>query len=100
LKLMADYTAFPLWSLGSGVLGQRMVEPSSLPISAPIRERLLSWAAVYDNQDPFSEDWVGPPSEDAWIEQGRLLARDLQNDLGDNFEVVYFNNRSGALEPM
>jgi hypothetical protein len=104
LKVMADYTAFPVWDCGEPWnelgLGQAMIEPEDLRISASLRERLLAWAAVYDRQDAFADVWNGPPSESDWVDEGRALARQLQHELGSAFEVVYFNEFTADEEPV
>ena len=89
LRLMAEYSAWPLWRDGGDV------DPATLPISSDLRDRLRGWSQRYDailnRHDPASSGFPSPEAELAWEEQGRRLWRDLQDELGAEYVVSYFS---------
>lgn len=89
LKLMADYSAWPLWLSGENV------DPAKFPISPELQERLKRWSQSYDailnRDDPASSGFPSPEAELAWEEQGRGLWHDLQHELGSEYIVSYFS---------
>lgn len=89
LKLMADYSAWPLWLSGVNV------DPAGFPISPELQERLEGWSQTYDailnRDDPASSGFPSPEAELAWEEQGRGLWLDLQDELGAEYIVSYFS---------
>jgi hypothetical protein len=88
LKVMADYSAFPVWDIsGTGPFGwQFMVNPETLPISSRLRADLWAWAAVYENPSRRQ-------SLKEWYAQGRRIARDLEAELGPDCEVVFSDEK-------
>ena len=93
IRLMADYECWPLREPGGDPYP---VEPESLPISALLREQLWSWAAVYDatlnRADPASSGFSSEVERQKFIRDGSALRRQLQDALGDDFEVRYFDS--------
>ena len=89
LKLMADYSAWPLWLSGENV------DPARFPISPELLDRLKGWSQSYDailnRDDPASSGFSSPEAELAWEEQGRRLWHDLQDELGTEYIVTYFS---------
>ncbi|EPN18609.1 hypothetical protein A247_13364 [Pseudomonas syringae pv. actinidiae ICMP 19099] len=86
---MADYQCYPIWNMSSGEYGD--MAPCELPISKDLQERLLKWAAVYDetlNVDypPNSRFKSGKLERDFKLE-GERLFMDLRSELGPEFSV-------------
>lgn len=90
LKLMADYSAWPLWRADGDV------DPATLPISSDLRDRLSAWAAEYDailNRDnPRDSGFPSAEAQVAWEQRGLVLWRDLQRELGSDYAVSYFSH--------
>lgn len=91
LKLMADYSAWPLWGRSGGD-----VDPATLPLSVDLRERLNEWAAAYDailnRDDPRNSGFPSPEVQAAWEQEGLHLWRDLQRELGSDYAISYFSH--------
>ena len=89
---MADYECWPLWEPGADLYA---LEPTSLPISAHLQERLWRWAEVYDatlnREDPASSGFSSEAERQEFIRDGLTLHQRLQNELGDDFKVAYFD---------
>jgi len=90
IKLMADYECYPLWNLAPGEYGD--IDPSELPISKELQERLLNWAKTYDailnRDDPASSAFPTAAAEEEFKNEGNRIAEALQNQLGSAYEVV------------
>lgn len=100
LKLMCDYDCWPLWRPGG-----ENVDPSDLPVSDSLRERLVAWSDTYDailNRDsPADSAFPSPSAEAAWEAEGRELWAALQAELGDGYAVSYYSRRDRrVLEPL
>ena len=101
VKMMWDYTAFPLWR----VRGDDGPWHDELPISDDLRSELQAWSddwtdAMWGDHGPGQPGWK-PPSEErfsAWDQWGRDLLRRVRNDLGSQFEVGYRSERSREVE--
>lgn len=89
---MADYECAPLWESGADAYN---VGPESLPISEGLQARLWRWADAYDatlnRDDPASSGFPTEAEGQRFIQHGRTLQRQLQAELGDGFEVTYFD---------
>jgi hypothetical protein len=89
VKLMADYNCFPLWEASAGVVGN--IDPSSLPISQELINKLTFWAELYDAtlnlNDPLKSGFDNAHEEYAFIQLGRKLREQLKIELGLNFSV-------------
>lgn len=94
LRVGADYGAFPVWDLDVG----GMVDASDLPIDAAMAARLQSWAdrydATLDMDDPVSSGFSSAEDEAAFDRAGEQLARELQRQLGPDFEVWFGDVRA------
>lgn len=97
LKLMADYSAFPLWWLNRHG-GGPMVDPDALPLSPESKQRLRAWAAVYDQLAQTGYAWPSSNAQAAFVRQGRALLAELREELGSGYELWYFNASTGQLE--
>ncbi|MEB3233294.1 MAG: hypothetical protein VKJ64_19965 [Leptolyngbyaceae bacterium] len=93
---MVDYKCSPLWWNEKDKVGN--IAPEDLPLQADTIERLHKWSKSYDAtlnwDDPasssgFSTDEAG----EAFEQEGILLWKQLQEELGTKYEVVYFSDR-------
>lgn len=90
IKLMADYECWPLWEASPGKVGD--INPASLPISDSLRDELRKWKQSYDSilnrSDPASSAFPNEAAEQEFKKTGFKLAKRLQQELGDGFEVI------------
>ncbi|MGC6389988.1 hypothetical protein ACMV8I_20395 [Ewingella sp. S1.OA.A_B6] len=91
IKLMADYYSFPLWNNSPGEVGN--IDPETLPLSDKLKERLDNWSEIYDSilneEDPASSDFLTKEDECMFIQEGTELAKCLQIELGDTYQINY-----------
>lgn len=89
LKLMPDYQCFPIWKNDAGQVGN--VDPEALPISKELREKILTWAKVFDStlneDDPINSGFQSEQAELEFKELGRTLGALLQLELGPAYLV-------------
>ena len=93
VKVMWDYDAFPLWEASV----ENLISPS-------LRSELQGWSDEWTDVMTGSDqkDWTPPGREqfETWDHRGRLLARRLQEELGAEYAVVYFNETTETPEPL
>lgn len=91
IKLMTDYNYYPLWDMDD--VGD--IDPTELPLSEATIERLLNWQKIYDGiidwDDPASAGFASSQEEIAFEREGISLWKQLQKELGDEYEIVYFS---------
>jgi hypothetical protein len=91
IKLMPDYSCYPLWDRDDG--GD--IEPWELPLSEAIIKRLLNWQDIYDGtidwDDPASAGFASEKEKMVFEREGVSLWKQLQKELGDEYEIVYFS---------
>lgn len=89
IKLMPDYSSFPLWDMDEIY----NIDPRELPISQSLQDHLLLWANKYDDildmDDPSSSKFKTPEDEKKFLVEGLLLAQRLKQELGDNCKIEY-----------
>jgi len=94
IKLMADYYSFPLWENSPGEFGN--VDPENLPLSEELKERLDRWSEKYDSilndEDPASSSFETKEDELNFIREGCELAKSLQIELGDTYQITYYSD--------
>jgi hypothetical protein len=96
---MTDYTAFPLWGIpDEGRRGGGMLSPGSLPISQSLEEQLESWAATYDRLLETEFEWPSEAALTEFVGEGRRLWSLLQQELGPDYTIVYFNEATQQTE--
>jgi hypothetical protein len=84
LRLAADYGASPLWTLDGNI------PIEDLPLSPRLNAELHRWAKEFDATTPKGTRMKrGGYVPTDWTERGQRLARDLQAEVVDTFEVVY-----------
>jgi hypothetical protein len=97
IKVMPDYECDPLWVEGVGNM-----PPSSFPISDELATLLWDWSSEYDqtlNQEyPPESGFKTKEIEQAFVEKGKELALKLKAQLGNEYNVVYFNVSSSNIE--
>lgn len=95
LKLMADYSAYPIWldEEGAGY----SIDPATLPISSELANRLLAWADIYhatlNLENPATSGFTSSQEEDEFEKEGVQLWLQLKRELGSDYEVSYFSER-------
>jgi hypothetical protein len=91
IKLMPEYNCYPLWDRDDG--GD--IEPWELPLSEATIERLLNWQKIYDGiidwDDPASAGFASEQEKIAFEIEGISLWKQLQKELGDEYEIAYFS---------
>ena len=99
IKLMAEYSSPPLWWDEPEHVGP--IDPTKLPISADLLERLMKWAELYDRQlniaDPKSSHFLRGEDLDDFERVGREIWKRLREELAPHYEVVYFSEREGKI---
>jgi hypothetical protein len=99
IKLMADYQSYPLWWVAGDDTGN--IDPSKLPISPRILERLDEWARLYDetlnSSDPLSSGFINNQDEMAFEQEGIDLWRHIQAELSPEYEVFFYSRRRRKL---
>jgi hypothetical protein len=79
LEFWPDYDGGPLWD-AAGVT----VDVSSLVLPAELEQELGHWNALYDD----SKLPIGENKDEAWLEQGRVLLRQLRESLSGRYRVL------------
>jgi hypothetical protein len=94
IELLADYGCSPLWEYEDNDLVDN-APPSEYPLSEKTIERLLNWQKIYDGiidwDDPASAGFASEQEEIAFEREGISLWQQLQKELGDDYEIVYFS---------
>jgi hypothetical protein len=89
IKLMADYQCYPIWNMSPGEYGD--MAPCELPISKELQERLLKWAAIYDEtldvDYPPNSGFKSEELEREFKSEGERLVISLRGELGPEFSV-------------
>ena len=90
LKLMPDYGCYPLWNDDRPV-GD--IDPESLGLTPGLVADLLERSDFFDSKlvwdDPASTHWSVEEAE-TFNREGRRLTERLADELGDGYEVRYF----------
>lgn len=81
---------YPLWDRSPGGLG--LVDPEALGVSPSLAQRLRAWNDEHNDapHGPESFTWPSPQAGVDWQRRGLNLACALQNELGPDVEVLYF----------
>ena len=104
VKVMWDWGAFPVWTVGGGHHGFGV--DGGLPLSADLRTELRAWAEDWEAvvmqhqaEGPRGPDRPIPPDVVAEADdRGRLLAQRVQDELGDGFVVGYYSETTHEVE--
>jgi hypothetical protein len=91
IKLMADYQCYPIWNMSPGEYGD--MAPCELPISKELQERLLKWAAIYDEtldvDYPPNSGFESEELESKFKLEGQRIVISLRDELGPEFLVSF-----------
>lgn len=96
IKLMADYECYPLWEASPGNIGN--IDPTSLPISELLANKLMNWAGVYDKtlnyEDPINSGFLNTNELLDFELNGLKLAEKMLEELGPEFSIICLINSS------
>ncbi len=120
---MADYGAFPLWAVPgeelpsqagdyfwtaerpSDALSSATVDvwagglaPDHLPLSASLIAALQGWVDEHDRLLGPTFEWPSEEAKAAFVADGRRLLARVREELGSDYEVVYFDEVTGRVE--
>lgn len=59
------------------------IDPADFSISETLLERINRWDAIFQSEENDAD----------FVKAGRLLARDLQRELGEGWKVIYRDNK-------
>lgn len=89
VKVMADYCAGPIWTKEGWI-----AVLDELPVNSALQYQLLTWARFYDD---FCQDYLPPEEQSlppfpvkAFSEIGAFLAKQVKQQLGDDWTVEYY----------
>jgi hypothetical protein len=100
---MADYSAFPLWAVAeegssrSDPMWAGGLSPDHLPLSAPLVADLHEWAETHDRLLGPTFEWPSERAKVAFVAEGRRLLVRVREELGSNYDVVYFDEITGRV---
>ena len=83
LRVMADYSADPIWTAAGEV------DLDTLPISDRLRRDLRTWADIFDTLPATKFRFQAPGGRSGFNQTGRQLARRLEQELGHAYTVEY-----------
>jgi hypothetical protein len=96
IKVMADYSTYPLWAMDEGLMGD--FAPQELGVSDELSADLWTWANDFDASlnpdDPANSRWSDERHMEH-IERGIALARRIKYELPDR--EVFVHNTTGDL---
>jgi hypothetical protein len=84
--LMCDYFAGPIWWTRS-----RAGRLDEIPVSAGTRDALRQWSEAYDELANTDFEWPDEHAKAAFCERGRALWMTVREELGDDWEVGYWD---------
>ena len=83
LRVMAEYSADPVWSDEGGE------DLDDLPISLKLRRDLRAWAALYDTLPGTKFRFQTRGGTRGFNDTGKRLAKQLASELGPDWVVTY-----------
>lgn len=96
---MPDYQSYPLWWSGGSEVGN--IDPVSLALGSETLYRLESWSEIYDAtlnlDDPSVSGFPDEEKEKTFEIEGINLWKQIQKELGEEFEVSYYSYRMQKL---
>jgi len=100
---MADYGAFPLWAVPdegrspADHFWAGGLSPGDLPLSASLIAELQGWAEMHDRLLGPTFEWPSEQARVAFVAEGRRLLVRVREELGSDYEVVYFDETTGLV---
>lgn len=96
IKVMADYSTYPLWAMDDGLIGD--FAPQDLGVSDELSADLWTWANDFDSSlnhdDPANSRWSDERHRQH-VETGVALARRIKRELPDR--EVFVRDTNGDL---
>ena len=96
IKVMADYSTYPLWAMDEGLMGD--FAPQDLGVSDELSVDLWTWANEFDASlnpdDPANSRWSADRYKQH-VAEGIALARRIKGELPDR--EVFVHDESGNL---
>ena len=96
IELRAEFRSSSVWRKeedGSMKLFD-FIDLIDLPISKDLYKAIREWSSRYtitlDRNYPLAPKFSNPDEEKAFIEDGYVLEKRLQDELGNNYKVTYF----------
>jgi hypothetical protein len=83
IGLQAEHLDLPLRKLPENT----SVDPADLPLSKTLRNRIATWDAILQSEE----------ADASFVKTGRLIARDMQRELGEGWKVVYNDNKDVSI---
>ena len=94
IKLMPEFCCDPVWYEEPDEFGVTAIDLIDLPISKDLFKAILKWAkrydAILDQNYPPDSEFKSPAEREAFIEDGSVLAKRLQEELGNDYNVTYY----------
>ena len=93
IKLMAEYSSYPLWSLDASSSGP--INPADLPLTKETLFLLQSWSDKYESRlnihDPAKSNFFSQDERLEFEKEGVRLWLRLREELSPDFEIEYFS---------
>ncbi|NJK65006.1 MAG: hypothetical protein HC921_21905 [Synechococcaceae cyanobacterium SM2_3_1] len=91
VRLMSDYCSSGLWA------EEGMIEHSSLNLSKNLSKRIYEWVSTYEGWLDWSDPGNSPEppleEQEDFDKEGIEIWKQLIDELGDDYEVVYFGDK-------
>lgn len=101
IKLMAEYSAFPIWYESPGRNAGQPINPKDLPISEGLENRINQWMEWYDStlnlDDPATSGFETAKNEADFEREGVDIWITLSRELEEHYTVWYFSELRGEL---
>ena len=100
IKLMTDWSAFPLWwDEGENCAD---FDPHKLPLSEELLDRLAKWANMYEQQMNYNDSYdesrfFNKQEAQAFEQEGMQLWSALRRELGPSYEISYYSQFQGRV---
>ena len=104
IRLLPDWRTTPLAMKDEDKLSFfDSIDPEDLPLSQVLISEIWAWSEIYDTflnwDDPATPKYIDPKIEADFWERGEVLAKKLQNELGDEFKVSYHSAKNPGNYP-
>lgn len=91
IRLMADHSPTALWAFDG------MIEYHHVPVSNDTLKKIKDWHIIYCNwldwEDPGNSPEPPLEEQEAFDKEGIEIWKQLIDELGDDYEVVYFGHK-------